>query len=62
MPVSPGSTEYEVLLDASGGHRRLVLEVETPDSSDSPCSPTDWGEVSLVIRSEEAADSLDVPD
>jgi hypothetical protein len=52
VPVSPGCTEYEVLLDASGGPRRLVLDVDTTNSSDPTSPPIEWGDVALVIRSE----------
>jgi hypothetical protein len=56
VPVSPGWSEYEVLLDASASRHRLVLEVETPDPADSSMPATEWGYVSLVIRSEEPVD------
>ena len=62
VPVSPGCTEYEIVLEGSGGHRWLVLEVETPDPSDSPSPPPEWGDVSLVIFGDERKGALEATD
>jgi hypothetical protein len=61
IAVSPGRSEYEILLDESAGRHRLVLEIETPDPSDASSLATDWGNVSLVIRPEEPKDSRERP-
>ncbi len=56
IPVSPVRSEYEILLDASAGRHRLVLEIEPPDSSDSSGLAMDWGNISLVIRTKTPGD------
>jgi hypothetical protein len=50
-PPSPSDSRYEIPLDLAPDRNLLVLEVETPGTTDSePASSKLWGEVAIVIR------------
>lgn len=43
-------TEYEIDVDRSIDHHRLVIEIETPDPGDGISGSPAWGIIALVIR------------
>ena len=50
-PPSPSHSRYEIPLDLAPDRNVLILEVETPTSTDSePDSSPLWGDVAIVIR------------